>query len=124
MNQTYVSLIKSDINEFDSCYVATETDSYTCDTIFNSIYRKAEVENQTKFPLQQHFIGWFIKVKNLFSTEQATFMDFSVEQKAIPALCMFCPSKTEALLNIRCSQQLLEKSEYEQEIQNYIQTRH
>jgi hypothetical protein len=34
MNQTYVSLIKSDINEIlTHVYVATETDSYTCDSL-------------------------------------------------------------------------------------------
>jgi lycopene beta-cyclase len=31
----------TDINELENhAYVATETDSYTCDTIFNSIYDK------------------------------------------------------------------------------------
>jgi lycopene beta-cyclase len=46
----------TDINELENhVFVATETDSYTCDTVFNSIYNKAEVENQTKYPvLQQH----------------------------------------------------------------------
>jgi hypothetical protein len=59
---------------------------------FNSIYDKEGVESQTKYPvLQQHFIGWFIKSKEpVFNPDQATFMDFSVEQKAIPALCMCC----------------------------------
>jgi lycopene beta-cyclase len=34
---------KTDINELENhAYVATETDSYTCDTIFNSIYDKRE----------------------------------------------------------------------------------
>jgi lycopene beta-cyclase len=33
----------TDINELENhAYVATETDSYTCDTIFNSIYDKRE----------------------------------------------------------------------------------
>jgi lycopene beta-cyclase len=61
----------TDINELENhAYVATETDSYTCDTIFNSIYDKEGVESQTKYPvLQQHFIGWFIKVKNLSSIQ-------------------------------------------------------
>jgi lycopene beta-cyclase len=115
-----------DINEIPNhVYVATETDSYTCDTLFNSIYRKAEVENQTKYPvLQQHFIGWFIKSEQaIFNTKQATFMDFSVEQKGNTRFMYVLPvSKTEALLEYTLfSHQLLEKSEYEREIEKYIQ---
>jgi lycopene beta-cyclase len=115
-----------DINEvLTHVYVATETDSYTCDSLFNSVYIKAEVENQTKYPLlQQHFIGWFIKSEEpIFTPEQATFMDFSVEQKGNTRFMYVLPtSKTEALLEYTLfSQQLLKKSEYEQEIQNYIQ---
>lgn len=114
-----------DINEIPNhVYVATETDSYTCDTLFNSIYRKAEVEKQTKYPvLQQHFIGWFIKSEEaVFDPEQATFMDFSVEQKGNTRFMYVLPvSETEALLEYTLfSHQLLQKSEYEQEIQKYI----
>jgi lycopene beta-cyclase len=48
----------TDINELENhAYVATETDSYTCDTIFNVLRQR--VESQTKSVLQQHFIGWF-----------------------------------------------------------------
>jgi lycopene beta-cyclase len=115
-----------DINEIlTHVFVATETDSYTCDSLFNSVYRKAEVENQIKYPLlQQHFIGWFIKSEEaIFNPEQATFMDFSVEQKGNTRFMYVLPiSKTEALLEYTLfSPQLLEKSEYEQEIQKYIQ---
>lgn len=136
-NQVFESILKEakihfvnqkvlDINEIPNhVYVATETDSYTCDTLFNSIYKKQEVENQTKFPvLQQHFIGWFIKSEqSVFNPEQATFMDFSVEQKGNTRFMYVLPtSKTEALLEYTLfSHQLLEKSEYEQEIQKYIQ---
>ncbi|MGO4817239.1 lycopene cyclase family protein [Flavobacterium sp. W22_SRS_FP1] len=115
-----------DINEIlTHVYVATETDSYTCDSLFNSIYRKSEVECQTKYPvLQQHFIGWFIKSEEaVFNPEQATFMDFSVEQKGNTRFMYVLPtSKTEALIEYTLfSPELLDKSEYEQEIQKYIQ---
>jgi lycopene beta-cyclase len=115
-----------DINEIPNhVYVATETASFTCDSLFNSVFRKAEVENQTKYPiLQQHFIGWFIKSEEaVFNPEQATFMDFSVEQKGNTRFMYVLPvSKTEALLEYTLfSHQLLEKSEYEQEIKKYIQ---
>jgi hypothetical protein len=105
--------------------VQTETETFTCHKLFNSIYNAIKVENQTKYPvLQQHFIGWFIKSEEaIFNPEQATFMDFSVEQKGNTRFMYVLPtSKTEALLEYTLfSHQHLEKSEYETEIKNYIQ---
>jgi lycopene beta-cyclase len=47
----------TDINELENhAYVATETDSYTCDTIFNSIYDKEGVESQTKYPFYNNIL--------------------------------------------------------------------
>jgi len=115
----------TDINELQThVYVATETQTFTGDKLFNSIYRKFAVESQTKYPvLQQHFIGWFIKSNQaVFNPEQATFMDFSVEQKGNTRFMYVLPtSTTEALLEYTLfSHRLLAKSEYEDEIQNYI----
>ncbi|WP_026707887.1 lycopene cyclase family protein [Flavobacterium frigidarium] len=115
----------TDINELKThVYVATETQSFTGDKLFNSIYRKGEAESQSQYPvLQQHFIGWFIKSKEaVFNPEQATFMDFSVEQKGNTRFMYVLPtSTTEALLEYTLfSHDLLAKSEYENEIQNYI----
>jgi lycopene beta-cyclase len=62
------------------------------------------------------------KSKEPVNPDQATFMDFSVEQKAIPALCMCCQLQPEALLEYTLfSHQLLTKEEYEQEIKQYIE---
>tara|TARA_R110000868_G_scaffold26958_4_gene103148 strand:+ start:6540 stop:7691 length:1152 start_codon:yes stop_codon:yes gene_type:complete len=115
----------TDINELKThVYVATETQSFTGDKLFNSIYRKLEVESQTKYPvLQQHFIGWFIKSKEaVFNPMRATFMDFTVEQKGNTRFMYVLPtSTTEALLEYTLfSHDLLAKNEYETEIQNYI----
>jgi lycopene beta-cyclase len=125
-NISYVNQKVTAINELKNhAFVATETESYTCDTVFNSIYNKEEVESQTKYPvLQQHFIGWFIKSKEpVFNPGQATFMDFSVKQKGNTRFMYVLPtSTTEALLEYTLfSHQLLAKEEYEQEIQEYIQ---
>lgn len=116
----------TEINELENhVYVASETASFTCITVFNSIYDKQEIENQTRYPLlQQHFIGWFIKSKEaVFIPEQATFMDFSVAQKGNTRFMYVLPvSETEALLEYTLfSHRLLKKEEYETEIQNYIQ---
>ncbi len=109
----------------DLITLQTETDFYTCDQLFNSILDPYEVENQTQYPLlQQHFIGWFvISNEEAFNPEQATFMDFSVEQKGNTRFMYVLPtSKTEALLEYTLfSHKHLDTTEYESEIQNYLQ---
>ena len=67
----------------DIILLKTEANSYSCDQLFNSILNPYEVENQRQYPLlKQHFIGWFIvSEQEIFNPDQATFMDFSVEQK-------------------------------------------
>ena len=105
--------------------VKTESQSYSCSQVFNSIYNSSLVTNQSKSPLlQQHFVGWFIKTeKPIFNPEQATFMDFSVAQKGNTRFMYVLPtSETEALLEYTLfSKDLLSKEEYETEIENYIQ---
>lgn len=125
-NICYVNQKVTDINELENhVFVATDKETYSCDTVFNSIYNKAEVESQTKYPLlQQHFIGWFIKTKEqVFNPDQATFMDFSVEQKGNTRFMYVLPtSTTEALIEYTLfSHHLLPKAEYELEIEKYIQ---
>ena len=107
------------------CVVKTATESYTCNQIFNSIFKLEIVTSQTKYPLlQQHFIGWFIKSKeSVFNPNCATFMDFSVEQRGNTRFMYVLPtSETEALIEYTLfSKDVLDKKEYEDEIQNYIQ---
>ncbi|WP_445453291.1 lycopene cyclase family protein [Flavobacterium sp. 25HG05S-40] len=107
------------------CVVKTESQSFTCNQILNSIYTPELVKNQSKYPLlQQHFIGWFIKSKEaVFNENQVTFMDFSVEQRGNTRFMYVLPtSPTEALLEYTLfSADLLPKKEYETEIKNYIQ---
>jgi lycopene beta-cyclase len=106
------------------CTVKTETENYTCNKIFNSIFNPNLVKGQTKYPLlQQHFIGWFIKSKEaVFNPNMATFMDFSVEQRGNTRFMYVLPtSSTEALLEYTLfSKDLLSKEEYENEIKIYI----
>jgi lycopene cyclase-like protein len=105
--------------------IQTDSESFSCSKLFNSIYNKQKVENQSKYPvLQQHFIGWFIKSEQpVFNPELATFMDFSVEQRGNTRFMYVLPtSTTEALLEYTLfSHNHLEKVEYETEIKKYIQ---
>lgn len=106
------------------CVVKTEEESYTCNKIFNSIYKPNLVKSQSKYPLlQQHFIGWFIKSKEaVFKSNCVTFMDFSIEQKGNTRFMYVLPtSSNEALIEYTLfSKDLLSKSAYENEIINYI----
>lgn len=107
------------------CVVKTETESFTCNQIFNSIFSPNLVDSQSKYPfLHQHFIGWFIKSNEpVFTPDCATFMDFSVEQRGNTRFMYVLPtSETEALLEYTLfSKDLLPKEEYESEIQTYIE---
>lgn len=107
------------------CVVKTDTESYTCNKVFNSIFNSEIVKKQSKYALlQQHFIGWFIKSKEaVFNPDCATFMDFSVEQKGNTRFMYVLPtSETEALIEYTLfSKNLLFKEEYETEIKKYIQ---
>jgi len=109
----------------NQCVVKTETDRYTCNQIFNSIFNPELIKNQSKYPfLHQHFIGWFIKSNQaVFNPDCATFMDFSVEQKGNTRFMYVLPtSENEALIEYTLfSKDLLPKEEYETEIKNYIQ---
>lgn len=116
----------TDINELEThVFIGTEENRYTCNYLFNSIYTKAFALTQSNYPvLQQHFVGWFVKTEaEIFNREQATFMDFSVEQKGNTRFMYVLPtSKTEALVEYTLfSEKLLSKEEYEKEIQVYLQ---
>jgi len=105
--------------------ITTESDSYSSDKLFNSIFNPEEVLSQEKYPLlQQHFIGWKIKSSEfVFTPEKATFMDFSVAQKGNTRFMYVLPfSENEALIEYTLfSKDLLSEEEYEEEIKNYIE---
>ncbi|WP_395077988.1 lycopene cyclase family protein [Flavobacterium sp.] len=124
-NVTFLNKKVIDFSDLDSkVVIKTETESFTCNKLFNSIYNPEIVKSQNKYPLlSQHFIGWFVKTKaEVFNPEQATFMDFSIEQKGNTRFMYVLPtSTTEALLEPTLfSHHLLKKEEYEAEIQLYL----
>ena len=104
--------------------VGTAGESYSCGKVFNSIYRKSEVEGKKKYPfLQQHFVGWFIKSDAaVFDPGVATIMDFSIAQKGNTRfMYVLAMSETEALVEYTLfSKDLLKESEYEEAIEEYI----
>ncbi|MFC4633620.1 lycopene cyclase family protein [Dokdonia ponticola] len=92
--------------------------------VFNSILNSELLESQSQHQyLKQHFIGWFIKTETpIFDPDCATFMDFTVPQKGNCRFMYVLPtSPTEALFEYTLfSKELLEDSEYETAIQEYL----
>jgi len=104
--------------------VSTSNESFTGKQVFNSLFDYKMATHQTKYPvLQQHFVGWFVKTqKPVFDVEQATYMDFSIEQKGNTRFMYVLPtSENEALLEYTLfSEDLLAKEEYENAIKDYL----
>ena len=108
-------------------YVTVNTDkqTYRCSTLFNSIFDWSVLRKQNRYPvLQQHFLGWYIKTpRPQFDTETAVFMDFTVPQVQETRFMYVLPyTQTEALIEYTLfSKELLDKSEYEDAIREYLQ---
>ncbi|TMM58685.1 lycopene cyclase [Maribacter algarum] len=105
--------------------VSTSHETYLGVKVFNSIFNYRMAKHQEKYPvLQQHFIGWFVKTpKPVFDADQATYMDFSIEQKGNTRFMYVLPtSENEALIeHTLFSEDLLPKEEYETAIKEYLQ---
>ena len=99
-------------------------DTYQTSNLCNSIFFDYPHENQNKYPvLQQHFIGYFIKLEQpTFDENSATFMDFSIAQKGNTRFMYILPfSKTEALFEYTLfSENYLQEEEYKQAIVKYL----
>lgn len=123
-----ITITQSKVTDFrelgNHCIVKTDLENYTCNKVINSIFNPTLIHEQTKYPLiQQHFIGWYIKTESeYFNDAEATFMDFSINQKNNTRFMYVLPiSKKECLIEYTLfSKDLLEKEEYEIEIEKYI----
>jgi lycopene beta-cyclase len=120
VHQKVIDFADLDINVI----VKTETESYTCNKLFNSIYNPALPASQKKYPaLQQHFIGWHVKTSaSAFTADKPTFMDFSIAQKGNTRFMYVLPfSNTEAIVEYTLfSKDLLAVAEYEEAIKQYL----
>lgn len=106
--------------------VSTGQHTYEATQVFDSRFLYKKIQQAPKYPiLQQHFIGWFLKTEDpVFNDSQATFMDFSLEQKGNTRFMYVLPfSKTEALVEYTLfSFSPLPESEYENAIKDYMRT--
>ncbi len=105
----------------DKALVFTATAIYQSTFVFNSILFHAIDD---KFKLKQHFKGWVIKTeKNVFDSNVATFMDFTVSQHNGTAFMYVLPfSANEALVEFTMfTDMVLEQNDYNAELHKYIQ---
>jgi lycopene beta-cyclase len=104
--------------------VVTNKSIYFGLKLLNSIPNKIAYEKQQKYPvLQQHFMGWFVKTKiDCFEDSTATFMDFNIPQHGNTRFMYVLPiDKNMALFEYTLfSKDLLEHSEYEDAIKDYL----
>jgi len=106
------------------CEVKTESNVYKTKKVFNSILNWNSIYKKNKYPLLiQHFEGWFIKTKkDFFNPNEATFMDFTIEQNSKTKFIYTLPfSKNEALIEYTLfSKNVLEKKFYEIFLTDYL----
>ncbi len=123
-----ISFLQAEVSKVETLengvIVHTNSETFKASKAFNSLIFNDEYKTQTKFPvLQQHFIGWFIKTETpQFDDSVATFMDFKIPQNGNTRFMYILPtSKTDALFEYTLfSEKLLEKSEYENAIKDYL----
>jgi len=123
-----ITFLNQKVNGFsetnDLVLVQSESETFSCYKLFNSIFNPKLALSQQEFPvLQQHFIGWkIISDQAVFNPEVPTFMDFSIEQKGNTRFMYVLPtSQNEALIEYTLfSKELLNELEYENAIENYI----
>ena len=112
------------VDEGTHVTVNTDKKTYRCSTLFNSIFDWNVLRKQSRYPvLQQHFLGWYIKTPvPKFDVQTAIFMDFTVPQKQNTRFMYVLPfTDRDALIEYTLfSKELLDKSEYEDAIRNYL----
>lgn len=122
-----LNFLQSEIQSInpEKAVVVTKSGEFTAgEYIFDSFTRK-NYDNPKYQNLWQHFLGWTIETEeNTFAPEKATLFDFRVEQKEECRFIYILPfSAKKALLEFTIfSDNLLEKSDYEFYLKDYIST--
>ncbi|MBT8243929.1 MAG: lycopene cyclase [Winogradskyella sp.] len=123
-NIEFVQAEVEDFKDANKVKVVTSKGVFQSKKLFNSIPNSSFLD-QEKYPvLQQHFVGWFVKIKtDAFDASVATFMDFTIPQKGNTRFMYVLPTdKQTALFEYTLfSKDLLEFSEYENAIKSYLE---
>jgi len=92
--------------------------------VFNSILFEKPELSQKQYWLLQHFKGWSIETEErIFDEEEATLMDFRIDQQWGTAFCYVLPfSSTKALVEYTLfSPEVLPNERYNEGLKSYIQ---
>jgi len=104
--------------------VITKEGNYFGSKLFSSLLNSEAYKLQKKYPLiHQHFVGWFVKTKDeMFDDSKATFMDFTIPQNGNTRFMYVLPidKKTALFEYTLFSKELLQYSEYEESIVDYL----
>jgi lycopene beta-cyclase len=120
---SHIHFVQDMILNFENNVVVTVDGRYTGNIIFNSSIQYLDKDESRYHYFLQHFKGKFIETEQPFFEEGvATLMDFTIDQHNECRFMYILPvSKTKALMEFTIfSENLLEKEEYETELNNYI----
>jgi lycopene beta-cyclase len=120
---SHIHFVQDMILNFENNVVITIDGRYTGNIIFNSSIQYLDKDESRYHYFLQHFKGKFIETEQPFFEEGvATLMDFTIDQHNECRFMYILPvSKTKALMEFTIfSENLLEKEEYETELNNYI----
>ena len=115
-----VSEMHSDV---DGTWLLLDKQKYSAHYIFNSILFSKPIPGNGEFYLLQHFKGWVIETAMpVFNEQEATLMDFRVDQQKGTTFIYVMPfSTSRALVEYTLfSKELLQPQEYDQAIHEYI----
>jgi lycopene beta-cyclase len=123
-----VELVESEIinfkNENNLAYVKTNIETFSAEYIFNSTFINTNINDlKTENSLLQHFKGIEIETSgNYFNPHQATFMDFTINQKLGTAFVYVLPtSPNKALVEYTFfTKNVLQQNEYDDLLKGYI----
>lgn len=118
-----IHFVQQTIVNFENDEVITLEGRYTGTIIFNSSIQYLNKDESKYHYFLQHFKGKFIETEQPFFEEGvATLMDFNINQNNECRFMYILPiSKTKALMEFTIfSENLLDKDEYERELNNYI----
>lgn len=110
-------------NDLEGATLKLNNETLSAGYIFNSILFNKPVLKKSEYYLLQHFKGWIIETeKPVFTPEEATLMDFRVDQQHGTTFIYVMPfSETKALVEYTLfSEKLLEPDQYDDELKKYI----
>lgn len=125
--QTNFEIVQTEVrsvsNEDNTAAAHTDKGIFTADYIFNSILFHKPVLKKKEYYLLQHFKGWIIETEEpVFNTDEATLMDFRVDQHHGTTFVYVKPfSERKALVEYTLfTENLLDDAAYDEGLRNYI----